>query len=347
MSNHSIDELYLERPGKLALRRSKRVPSLAANEARVELIYGGICGSDLKVYSGAIPYASYPCRPGHEILGTITESGIASELPPGTRVVSFPNTYCSKCEFCAQGKTNICIEKQSFGVTINGLFASEITIDSKFLVPVPTRLSDERAILTEPLAVVVHALAKAEISDQTSVAVIGCGTEGLLTVALLNHIGANVTVIDINPEKMTKAKLINDAIQTIEPANIREESFEVVIEAAGAKSAIETAFKLVKAGGTLVTLGITGEEVLFPSLHVTRAELTVHGSIIYTKNDFTTAMNYLGDENFDISPILSMTTTFNKSLQAFADAASGNFSKIIIDFRRSQDTQERGIHDPA
>lgn len=117
MCNHSVYELFLDRPGEQALRRSERVPSLAENEARVELIYEGICESDLKVYSGDIPYASYPCRAGHEIPGTVTESGIASEFPPGTKVVSFPNTYCSKCELCAQGKTNPCIEKQSFGVT--------------------------------------------------------------------------------------------------------------------------------------------------------------------------------------------------------------------------------------
>lgn len=144
------------------MREAAPIQSLKENEARVRLIYGGICGSDLKVFRGTIPYAQYPCRPGHEILGTVIEAGINSPHKPGTRVISFPNTYCGKCEFCLQGKTNICSSKNSFGVTINGLFASEIVIDSEFLVPVPSELTNERAILTEPFAVNVHALKKSK-----------------------------------------------------------------------------------------------------------------------------------------------------------------------------------------
>ena len=140
---------------------------------KVKVIYGGICGSDLRVFRGTIPYATYPCRPGHEILGTVVEAGRKSPHKVGTKVVSFPNTYCGKCEFCLQGRTNICKDKKSFGVTADGLFAQEIMIDSEFVVPIPPSLAEERAILIEPFAVNVHALRRTQHHQGCFVAVIG------------------------------------------------------------------------------------------------------------------------------------------------------------------------------
>ncbi len=329
-------ELYLEKPEQLNLREAAPVQTLKKNETRVRLIYGGICGSDLKVFRGTIPYAKYPCRPGHEILGTVIEAGEMSPYKPGTRVISFPNTYCGKCEFCLQGKTNICSGKQSFGVTINGLFASEIVIDSEFLVPVPSELANERVILTEPFAVNVHALKRANISKGTSVAVVGCGTEGLLSVALLDYMGADITVLDINSDKMEKARSFNKTIKSLHPEEVQDQVFDVVVEAAGVKDAIEQAFLLVKPGGALITLGIINDAVSFPSLHVTRSEITIYGSIIYTKKDFEEALGFLKDPEFNVSPVLSKIVPLKDYKKAFEDALTGNFTKIVLDFRDSQ-----------
>lgn len=326
-------ELYLDKPEKLNMRKITPVGKLKENETRVQLIYGGICGSDLRVFRGTIPYAAYPCRVGHEILGTVIEAGKKSPHKPGTRVTSFPNTYCGKCEFCLQGKTNICSSKKSFGVTINGLFASEIVIDSEFLVSVPSDLTNERAILTEPLAVNVHALKRANISKGTSVAVVGCGTEGLLSIALLVYIGADITVLDINQAKMEKAKEFNQTIKALYPGDVKNEVFDVVIEAAGAKAAIEQAFLLVKPGGALITLGITSDVVSFPSLHITRSEITIYGSIVYTKEDFAETLVFLNDPEFNVSPVLSKIVPLKEYEKAFEDALTGNFTKIVLDFR--------------
>lgn len=329
-------ELFLEEPEQLKMRKVAPVRSLKQNDARVRLIYGGICGSDLRVFRGTIPYAEYPCRPGHEILGIVIEAGEKSPHKPGTRVISFPNTYCGKCLFCLQGKTNICFSKQSFGITINGLFANEIVIDSEFLVPVPSELVNERAILTEPFAVSVHALKKANITKGTSVAVVGCGTEGILSIALLDYIGAEITVIDINRAKMEKAISFNKEIKSLHPDEVEHQVFDVVVEAAGASAAIEQAFLLVKPGGALITLGITSDEVSFPSLHVTRSEISIYGSIVYTKKDFEEALSILQDTEFNVSPVLSKILPFKHYEKAFADALTGDFTKIVLDFQDDQ-----------
>lgn len=165
---------------------------------------------------------------------------------------------------------------------------------------------------------------------------LGCGTEGMLSIALLNYIGARITALDINPAKMEKAKAFNKTIEVLHPDEVKDQVFDVVIEAAGVKAAIEQAFLLVKPGGALITLGITGDEVSFPSLHITRSEITVYGSIIYTKKDFEDALGFLKDTEFNVSPVLSKIVPFRDYKKAFEDALTGNFTKIILDFRENQ-----------
>ena len=336
-------ELYLKEPGHLYMRESAPATPLQDNDVRVKSIYGGICGSDIRVLQGTLPYARYPCCPGHEILGSVIEAGQSAPFEIGDRVISYPNTFCGTCEFCLRGKTNICASKQTFGVTINGLFGEEVVVNAKYLVPVPAELSSERAILTEPLAVNVHALRKAKIVKGTTVAVVGIGTEGLLSTALLHHFGADITVIDINPDKMERAKSAYTAIKKLLPGEVNEQQFEVVIEAAGVKESVEQAFTLVKPGGTLIALGITDQAVKFPALQVTRSEMTIFGSIIYTKQDFEDAFRYLKNPQFDISPVISKILPFKEYELAFADASSGNHTKIILDFQDNRQEHRTSV----
>lgn len=328
----TTDELYLENIKALKLRKAESLPAPKDNEVKLSVIYGGICGSDLRVYKGLLSYAKYPLRPGHEVLGTVVEAGTNVPYRVGTKVVTFPNTYCGTCEPCSKGKTNICKDKTSLGVTVDGVFAQELILDSKYVVPVPEGLEDERAILTEPFAVTVHALKKVNIGKDTSIAVIGCGTEGLLTVALANLLGADITVIDVNPVKLEIAKRLGN-VKTVKPQDIKDEVFDVVIEAAGATKAIEQAMQIVKPGGVMVALGISGDPVDLYPIQLVRNEISILGTIIYTKEDFVDALEYLKDPLFNVKPIISKFVRYTNYQEAYKDALSGNYAKIILDFK--------------
>lgn len=325
-------ELFLERPYALTWRSTEALPTPGDHEVKVSMIYGGICGSDLRVYKGAIDYAKYPLRPGHEVLGTIIEAGASVPHKLGTKVVIFPNTFCGSCEFCLSGKTNICAEKESLGVSIDGVFAQEVLLEAKYVVPVPEDMVDERAVLVEPFAVTIHALKKVKISAGTSVAVVGCGTEGLLAVALALHLGAKLTVIDVNPVKLELARRLGE-LRTLQPQDVKDEVFDVVIEAAGAKDAIQQAMNIVKPGGVLVALGILGEAVDFYPVHIVRNEISIIGTIIYNLGDFADAIELLANPGFHVDPIISEILPFSQFQDAFERALSGNFAKIVLDFQ--------------
>src|SRR5690606_31047889 len=154
--------LVINEPGELTLQEVPSKKQLQDNEVKIKTIYGGICGSDLSVFRGRLAHAVYPVCPGHELIGTIIEAGKDVDYSIGTRVVVLPNSYCGECEFCRKGKTNICENKIVLGVNADGGFSEEFTITDKYVLPIPDSLSDERAVLIEPFAVIVHALNKVD-----------------------------------------------------------------------------------------------------------------------------------------------------------------------------------------
>lgn len=326
-------ELLLKNPNEMELRQVEPLPSLKGDEVKIKLIYGGICGSDLRVYKGSINYATYPIRPGHELLGTIIEAGDDAQYKVGARVVVQPNTFCGQCQKCLKGKTNLCQHKKSLGINEDGGFSEEFIISSKFVLPVPDRLSDEKAILIEPFAVVVHALKKVEITKDTSVAIIGCGNEGMFAALLASYLGADVSAIDINLSKLEKVRSLSENIRAIHPEELRDETFDVVIEAAGTKTSIEHGMQLVTPGGSMVMIGIA-QQADFPVPHVVRNEITLYGTIIYNfPTDFIQTIEYLQNDNFNVDPIISKIMPVSEFKQAYEHALSGDYGKIILSFK--------------
>jgi L-iditol 2-dehydrogenase len=324
-------ELFLKNPNEMELRRVESLPPPADDEVKIKVIYGGICGSDLAVFQGKLQHATYPLRPGHELIGTVIEAGANAAYEVGTRVVVLPNTYCGECEYCRKGNTNICLHKKSLGINADGGFSEEFLISSRYVLPIPDDLPDEKAVLIEPFAVVVHAFKKVTIAKGTSVCIVGCGNEGMLAAALAHHLGADVTAVDINPKKLEIVKSIGE-IRALYPDEVKDETFDVVIEAAGTKSSVELGIQWVSPGGAMVLIGLA-QEANFPVVHLVRNELTVYGSIIYNfPSDYWQTIEYLRDPAFHADPIISKIMPFTKYRQAFENALSGDYGKIILHF---------------
>jgi len=306
------------------------------DEVRIRVIYGGICGSDVGVYLGKLKHATYPLRPGHELVGTVTHAGPAATVKVGTRVVILPNTFCGECSYCQNGDTNICVQKKSLGVNMDGGFSQEFLISSKFVLALPDDLPNEKAVLIEPFAVVVHAFKKVKITKGTSVCIVGCGNEGMLAAALAHHLGAQVTAVDINPHKLELVKQIGD-IQAVLPEDMRLQSgqFDVVIEAGGTSSSVENGIQLVRPGGSMVVIGLA-QEAIFPVAHVVRNELTLYGTIIYNfPSDYLQTIEYLRDPLFSVDAIVSSIMPFTSYQQAFENALSGKYGKVILSFNEA------------
>ncbi|MHA6251838.1 zinc-dependent alcohol dehydrogenase [Oceanobacillus sp. CAU 1775] len=327
-----VNGLYMVSPGKIIWDTVPLKESLEDQEVKINVKLGGICGSDTAVYKGKLAHANYPVVPGHEVLGEVTEVGEKAKVKVGDRVVVQPNTYCGKCEYCLEGKTNVCPEKQSLGININGGFSETLIVEDKYVIKVPEALVNERAILVEPLAVIVHAFKKIRLIKDASIAIIGCGTEGMLAIALATYLGAKVTAIDINNKKLIKVKKHYPDVHVALPKDVKEDYYDIVMEVAGTAESFTQCIDIVKPTGCVVSVG-------FPQLaevsvvKIVRKEITIKGSIIYqAPQDFETSINYLLDDNFRVESIISKVVNVKDYEEAYQMAVSGDYRKIILDF---------------
>jgi L-iditol 2-dehydrogenase len=184
-------------------------PSLPGEAwARVDVTRGGICGSDLHLFShntGPSPtlvsLADFPFVLGHEIAGRITEAGSACRYPEGTRVAVDPCIPCLArgivplCANCAQGGTSCCLNLDSRTLTggrslgytqgLGGGWADQAMAHVSMLHPIPDSVPDAAVSLHEPVSIACHGLLRAPPRQGDPVLVVGAGIIGLATTAAL------------------------------------------------------------------------------------------------------------------------------------------------------------------
>jgi threonine dehydrogenase-like Zn-dependent dehydrogenase len=177
-----------------------------ADWARLEVVTGGICGSDLHLFShntGPSPtltgYALFPFVLGHEIAGRVIEAGAESGVAIGDRIAVVPTITCAArsidppCAHCAQGDISSCQRLDSGIVTpgmalgftsgLGGGWADQVVAHRSMLFPIPDAVPDRAASLHEPLSIAAHGLLRAPPKTGSPVAVVGCGIIGLATIA--------------------------------------------------------------------------------------------------------------------------------------------------------------------
>jgi propanol-preferring alcohol dehydrogenase len=122
-------------------------PPLKPRDVRVAVSACAVCRTDLHVVDGELPKPKLPLIPGHEIVGRV--SAVGSEvtgLKEGDRVgIPWLGWTCGVCEFCRQGRENLCMNARFTGYQIDGGFAEETTADVDYVFPVPNSYSDEAA----------------------------------------------------------------------------------------------------------------------------------------------------------------------------------------------------------
>lgn len=277
-------------PLRLVTRDEPVLPG--AGWARLAPRLAGICGSDLATLSGSAsfyfgPLVSLPFVPGHEVVGELLED--CGELPRGTRVVVDPLLGCGprglpQCPSCAAGLANRC-DRVTVGALAPGLqtgycgdtgggWSATMAVHESQLHPVPDTLTDARAVLVEPLACAVHAAAQAAVPEGGSVLVVGAGPVGLFTTLALRVLtgAGQITVVARYPAQAELARRFG-ASQVLGPAEVTGGvrratralrlspergvdyllgGVDVAVDAAGSSSGLDTALRLVRAGGRVV-----------------------------------------------------------------------------------------------
>jgi 2-desacetyl-2-hydroxyethyl bacteriochlorophyllide A dehydrogenase len=327
-------------PGVVELHRSP-VPQPSAGQVLVRLRLGGICGSDVHAFHGRHPFVPLPYRPGHEIFGTVEAAGHGVDIAPGTRVVVEPILACGRCKYCRDGRYNLCATMTFFGCTApDGGLADLFVLPADRVVAVPDSLSDAHAVLIEPLSTPVHAvrLAGPDLTGRT-VAILGSGTIGLLTLAAARHAGAaRIAVTDVVREKRDLARRLgadsvyDAAAQGLVDA-VRDDlgtSADIVFDCVSIQSSMDQAIAMAVKGGTVVVVGVPAAPVTVPLPEIQDLQVRIQGSATYTRDDIAVAISLLVAGLVDPDDIITARYPLSEVADAFAAASTGRNVKVVV-----------------
>jgi 2-desacetyl-2-hydroxyethyl bacteriochlorophyllide A dehydrogenase len=313
----------LRAPRDLAVEERPPAPP-GRDEVRVRVTIAGLCGTDYRIWSGDRP-VRYPRVMGHELIGVVDRVGEGVDrLRPGDRVAIEPNYSCGECPLCREGNRNLCLSRVAVGIDVDGGFAETVSVPSRCCWPVPEAAADDDLLLTEPLAVVVHAANRGTARPGESAAVVGVGTLGLLALQVLKARGLRVLVVGRSLRRLELAKSLGaDASHAASEGDSAvaarafsgREGVDLVIETAGTPEAVPQALDLARPGGRVVLTGLPHDPSTVSFFGVVRREITILGSMIY-QDEFPEAMRLLARGHVRSRPLV----THRFALSAIGDA---------------------------
>jgi L-idonate 5-dehydrogenase len=322
---------------------------LANGMVRIKFGAAGICGSDMHYFRHARTgnfVVTAPLVLGHEIAGTVAEvNARGTHLKVGDHVAVNPSRWCGACARCREGRLNLCENIYFMGSAskiphMQGGFATFFDAMPAQCVVVPRDLPFAAAALAEPLAVCLHAVARAGDLVGKRVALFGGGPIGLLTMLSAKFAGAkHLTMIDIASQPLAfSRKLGADEIFNISEANdtlmaaTLEQPFDIVFEVTGAPSALALAIRTVCRGGVLVQIGnLPGGEIPVPANAIMAKEIDFRGSFRFGK-EFEQAVDLIVQGKIDVQQLITARRPLVEALAAVRLALDrGQSIKVVLE----------------
>ena len=266
-------------------------PKVEPGKVLVKIKYTGICGSDIpRVNQGTAHYT--PIVLGHEFSGTVAEVGEGvTSVKAGDRVAGIPLVPCMKCEDCQKGNYSLCKHYDFIGSHSFGSYAEYVAVPEKNVVKFSDDVSFEQGAFFEPATVALHGLERTGYQGGKTVAILGGGTIGLLTMQWAKIFGAKkIVVFDIAEERLELAKRLGaDAgINTLKENFMADakaltdgKGYDYVFETAGNTITMKMAFELAANKADVCFIGTPTKELTFTVKeweNINRNELNLTGS---------------------------------------------------------------------
>ncbi len=326
-------------------------PQPGPEDVLVYVEAASLCGTDLHIWNWdewSQRRIKTPLTLGHEFCGTVVAIGDkVRNVTVGDFVSAESHVTCGMCYQCRTGQAHMCPKTSILGVDREGAFANYVAVPEKVIWQNNrAKLPPEIATLQEPFGNAVFSTMNQDLSGQ-SVVVFGCGPIGLFTIGIAKAVGAKaVFASDIHPFRINLAKQMG-ATHVFNPskpekpgADIVAEMVEAnggygvdfVLEMSGAPTAITSAFRVVRNGGTVILFGIpskpveidVAENMIFKNLTV----LALNGRRIF---DTWYKTRWLLESGVvDLRPLITKTITFDEINDAMAMLARGDACKLVL-----------------
>ena len=328
------------------------VPVINPSELLIKVLAASICGTDLRIYHGN--HRMYPPGtvriPGHEVVGTIVETGKAlSGFTIGERVFIAPNMGCGHCAQCVSGNNNLCATYDALGVTVDGGFAEYMRVPANAIqqgdvIRVSEAVDPAVAALMEPFACVLRGQNALSIKPGEVVLVIGAGPIGVMHTKLAKVRGVGrVIVSEPLPDRAEQAshmgadRVVNPTEENLQEVLNQESQgrgADVIIVAAPVHAAQESALTLAAIGGRINFFGGLPKDrptINFDSNLVHYKELVITGTTACSTNDCWQATQIVNSGLIDLSDLVSQRYPLKDAVKAFAAAEDRKSLKIVLE----------------
>jgi L-iditol 2-dehydrogenase len=248
------------------------VPEPKRGEARVRVTSVGVCGSDVHYYAQGkigdqVIEGDHVC--GHEFAGVVDKLGPDTDGPaPGTRVAVEPSINCGTCEQCESGHPNTCPNVIFYGTPpVQGAYTEYVCHPVHLMFPVPDEVSNDDAAMLEPLGIGIHSARRARIDLGETVAILGCGPIGLVTLMSARARGASrIIATDLHEYRLDVAKKLgaDDVMVAGKGGDVVKwimdltdgRGVDATFDCAGEQETINEALDGARIGGRAVLVGI-------------------------------------------------------------------------------------------
>ena len=318
-----------------------------AGEVVIKIKAALTCGTDVKTFRRGHPVLikKIPSGFGHEFSGIIDELGEGvTNFKVGDRVAVANSAPCGECFFCKREQFNLCENLN----LLNGAYAEYITVPerivSKNMYVIPDNLSFEKAAFCEPLANVVHGVARTEIKAGQSVGIIGIGPIGLMFARVAKLKGARVIVAGRNETKLRLADEFAHADEIIDlkkypnPEKIfkdfsdENKGLDIAVECVGLPEIWEQVFGLVRKGGTVHFFGgcKSGSTVTFDTTKMHYGDIKIMSVFHHTPKYFKEALDLIASGDIEVEKLITEKLGLKDVEYAMKQHSDGKAMKLLI-----------------
>ncbi|WP_185731333.1 zinc-dependent alcohol dehydrogenase [Larkinella rosea] len=311
-------------------------PSFSEDEVLLKVLACGICGSELETFKNQSPRRVPPLIMGHEFCGTVEDMGSdVTGFTKGDWVASNSVVSCGTCDPCQRGVTNLCKNRQIFGMHRGGAFGEYVNVPAHCLVPIPENTTPQAACMAEPLANGIHIVNLIRHLNPKKVLVIGAGPIGLVTQqAFQSLLGVAVYVADLRNERLSIARklgataTINSSEEDLVSAIYQvtdQEGIDLVVDAVGSSQTNQQALKAVRPGGAIVLIGLYENTQSFFSYDIILSEKQLIGTYAATQQEIKESLNLIATGKVDVTswvhyyPLDNGVAAFTDMMLAKAD----------------------------
>jgi L-iditol 2-dehydrogenase len=338
----------LVQPGRIEVREvPEPAKPLPAGTVLVRIRMAGVCGSDIHMFRhGRIGelLGKFPMTIGHEAMGVV--EAVADDVSPGLvgkRVAIEPTLSCGRCECCLRGDPNLCTAYQFVGLPPHpGVMQQRLVHPARLIEPLPDSITDEQAVMLEPLAVALWAVDLGKVKLGQSAAVLGGGVLGGLTVMLLRRIGCQpIICTDLLANRLELAGQLGathtiDAARQDAAAEIARitagRGVDVVFEAAGADQTNEQMVHIATPGGRCVVIGINDSDRLCVPHGIARRKGLTISFVRRSRLTLRRAMDLVAKEGLPVEKLVSHRFELARAQEAFDMVANyrDNVMKAMV-----------------